>query len=378
MKILFVTAHFGNNKTGSAIVMNNLVSELDESIIGGVVTYANSSKDEKSIYENRIMVYKAFHRQFYFPSRLRFLMRPLLINLELKKLIKQIKNESITHVIGVYPDLEFLEFSRRLSIKMGIEFYPYLHDTIKEGRSHKIDKKWAHKIQRKVFKTSKKIFVISEGMKNLYSEKYNLDTIPLVHSFYEDIKKNSFLPVENNSFFVGGSIYGINKETVRRICQLSKDLGFGFVVSAANTADRLESFDFNLREIKILPFLTRNDYIQTVSQQKFLLLSIDWPDESEVHEDELKTIFPTKTIEYLISGRPIVVHCPDHYFLARFFKKHNCGIVVSSRNMNLMKKQIIEALNDVALLREKVMNAFKVSQEFHITKVKDIFQSELN
>ena len=34
--------------------------------------------------------------------------------------------------------------------------------------------------------------------------------------------------------------------------------------------------------------------------------------------EEYRTIFPTKTIEYLISGRPILAHTPPDRFLTRF------------------------------------------------------------
>jgi hypothetical protein len=55
-----------------------------------------------------------------------------------------------------------------------------------------------------------------------------------------------------------------------------------------------------------------------------------------VNPDELGTIFPTKTPEYLAAGRPILVHCPENYFLARFFQKHECGLVVSERSVDAL------------------------------------------
>ena len=57
-----------------------------------------------------------------------------------------------------------------------------------------------------------------------------------------------------------------------------------------------------------------------------------------MHKDELSTIFPTKTPEYLATGNLIIVHCPENYFLAKFFRKHNCGIVISEQSDEAIEK----------------------------------------
>ena len=148
-------------------------------------------------------------------------------------------------------------------------------------------------------------------------------------------------------------------------------------LSAANTPEKLANLGFENKNIEILPFLSREDYITVIGNQRALLLSIDWPDESVVHKDELGTIFPTKTIEYLISGRPILVHCPEEYFLARFFKKYKCGIVLTDRDPQKIKEHIESVLDDVEKLKVMVANAYKASKQFHISSVKSIFEAEL-
>ena len=41
---------------------------------------------------------------------------------------------------------------------------------------------------------------------------------------------------------------------------------------------------------------------------------------AEAARDEFRTIFPTKTIEYLISGRPMLAHAPADAFLTQFLQ----------------------------------------------------------
>jgi len=377
-KILFVSAFYAPNNTGTSVVMSNLIKELDQDSIYGVVTWANSYKDIDETINGKI-VHKLFNFQYLFNSRLWFFVRRFTFNAEKRKVIKLIKKEKITHVVGVYPDLDFLEIARRASEVCGIKFYAYLHDTIAEGLVHKRYKNMAKIVQQKIFDTSHKIFVMSEGMKNLYKEKYNVETISLLHSFSEEVEEKEF---NNNniekSIFWGGNIYSINKETVKRIHLACRDLDYTLTLSAANTYDILNNLGFVNNNIKILPFLSREDYITILENQKALLLSIDWPEESAVHKDELGTIFPTKTIEYLISGRPIIVHCPEEYFLAKFFKKHKCGIVLTDRNPQSIKEQIEAVFSDEKKLQEMVKNAYKASKQFHISNVKSVYEFGLS
>ena len=375
--ILFVTTFYPPNNTGASVVMSNLIKELDQDTVYGVVTWANSYKDKDETINGKI-VHKLFNFQYLFNPRLWFFVRRFTFNSEKRKVIKLIKREKITHVVGVYPDLDFLEVARSASETCGVKFYAYLHDTLAEGLSHKRYKNIAKVVQQKIFDTSHKIFVMSEGMKDLYKDKYNVETTPVLHSFSEEVEEKELNnETVEKSIFWGGAIYAINKETVKRVHAACKELDYTLTLSAANTPEKLDNLGFENKNIKILPFLSREDYITTVGNQQALLLSIDWPDESAVHKDELGTIFPTKTIEYLISGRPILVHCPEEYFLAKFFKKHQCGIVLTDRDPKKIKEQIESVFNDEKKLKEMVANAYKTSKQFHISSVKSIFEAGL-
>ena len=375
--ILFVTTFYPPNNNGTSVVMSNLIKELDQKTVYGVVTWANSFKDKDEIINGKI-VHKLFNFQYLFNPRLWFFFRRFTFNFEKRKVIKLIKKKKITHVVGVYPDLDFLEISRSASEVCGVKFYPYLHDTLAEGLSHKRYKNIAKVVQQNIFKTSRKILVMSEGMKDLYKDKYDVETTPVLHSFSENVEEKELNnDTVEKSIFWGGAIYAINKETVKRVHSACKNLDYTLTLSAANTPEKLANLGFENKNIKILPFLTREDYITTIGNQRALLLSIDWPDESAVHKDELGTIFPTKTIEYLISGRPIIVNCPEEYFLARFFKKYQCGIVLTERDPQKLKEYIETVLNDEEKLKVMVANAYKTSKQFHISSVKSVFEAEL-
>jgi hypothetical protein len=130
-------------------------------------------------------------------------------------------------------------------------------------------------------------------------------------------------------------------------------------------------------------YSNRAEYLNTLKQQDILILALDWPDESPKHRDELATIFPTKTPEYLASGRPILVHCPENYFLARFFREHNCGLVVAERCVDALERAVQSILKDSpqvdimrksALTTAKLFCADRLASRFRVA-VQDIARS---
>ncbi len=377
MKILFLTTWYFPNNTGAAVVMHNLVKNINRNYVHGVVTSANNFYDKFEIIDN-INVYKIFNFQYLFIPRIRTYVNDIAFRFEAQKVKRIIKNNNITHVVGVYPDLKFLELANFVSKTDDVKFIPYLHDTVVEGLSHTRFKKISKTIQKDVFKESSKILVMSEGMKKLYSQKYGINTIPIVHSFSEEIEVKKINKDKiNESLFWGGSIYSINKECLKRIEESCLNLNLQLTLSAACTKKKLNRMGFKMKNISILPFLSRKDYIKNIEVQKALVLAIDWPDESPVHEDELRTIFPTKTIEYLISGRPIIVHCPANYFLSEFFKKNGCGIVINDRCIDKMCDQIDLAFSKNDNIEEMILNAYNTAKMFKIDNVKADFEKTI-
>jgi hypothetical protein len=107
-----------------------------------------------------------------------------------------------------------------------------------------------------------------------------------------------------------------------------------------------------------------SDYLEALNDHEILLLALDWPDESPIHHDELATIFPTKTPEYLASGRPILVHCPEDYFLARFFRHHDCGTIVSERSVDALADAIRTIRQGGAEVRRRSQNGLTAMGRF--------------
>jgi glycosyltransferase involved in cell wall biosynthesis len=63
----------------------------------------------------------------------------------------------------------------------------------------------------------------------------------------------------------------------------------------------------------------------------------------------LRTSAPGKMGDYLATGRPILVHAPPDSFVSRYFREHDCGVVVDSNSPNAVAEALKRIATDPSL-----------------------------
>jgi len=276
-------------------------------------------------------------------------------------------------IVGVYPDLLFLDASERAARALNVPFFPYPHDTIAEAAASSRYAGWARRVQDRVFSSAVKVFVATGGMKKLYERKYGLDPVALVHIYPEEVPlEPPREPASNESLLWAGNAYSINSKALLRVCEAMECRdGLRLTLATGQSEEDLREQGFSMERIDrvYVPVSERPRYLKMIRDHIVLVLALNWPDETHVHGDELATIFPTKTPEYLASGRPIIVHCPEHYHLAGFFREHSCGEVVTRRSVGAIEHALKRILGSSELRRELGRNALKAARLFSPERV---------
>jgi glycosyltransferase involved in cell wall biosynthesis len=85
--------------------------------------------------------------------------------------------------------------------------------------------------------------------------------------------------------------------------------------------------------------------------------------------EEYQTIFPTKTIEYLMSGRPILAHSPPGCFLTRFLRENECALVVDRPDVDALCEALEQLRSDFSLRSRLAANALRTAERFQATAV---------
>lgn len=350
---LFLTMAYPPNPAASSVVHTHLLSQFDpNSFIILTGFFIGAQKTEVPIEVNRHYVYLSFE---FISSRLhKFLQRiqkytlPLLLSYYIKKY-------NPARIIISYPDLYWLDICSKVSEDYKIPFIPYLHDTIIEGANNFKDRELAKKVQQRIFYKAYNIAVMSEGMRNLYNKKYHLETTSWEHIYPEEPIQFQTEKILRGHW--SGDVYTINQKAVKRISDCLKKLNIPLTISNGKSREQLEEFGITGDHIQKVFYHKRSDYLKHLSISKILFIALNYPDECKVHEDELSTIFSTKTPEYLGSNSLIIYHGPSHYFLARFITDNKCGIVIDTRDEDQFRLKMISIIENYGSYSDYIKNA---------------------
>lgn len=94
--------------------------------------------------------------------------------------------------------------------------------------------------------------------------------------------------------------------------------------------------------------------VQRRADLLFLPLAFDAP-----YPEHIKSAAPGKTGEYLASRRPVLVHAPPDSFLAWYFRRHECGLVVDEDDPAKLAAALERILSDDELVRRLTENAWR-------------------
>ena len=86
-------------------------------------------------------------------------------------------------------------------------------------------------------------------------------------------------------------------------------------------------------------------------------------------EFEFKTIFPTRTIPLLSSGKPILAHSPKNSFLTEFLVEHKCAERVTEKSERLLELAIDNIINSFDKRKSLVKHALETAEIFELTNV---------
>jgi len=93
--------------------------------------------------------------------------------------------------------------------------------------------------------------------------------------------------------------------------------------------------------------------------------------------EEYRTIFPTKTIQYLLRGRPILAHVPRSCYLTRFLNEHRCALVVDEPSVPALLTAIERLRSDAKLRADLVRNALGAVEMFRAPRIAALLRSRL-
>ena len=277
-------------------------------------------------------------------------------------------------VMVVYPPEEFLLVGYLVSIITRRPLLPYFHDTYLDARPSRF-RRW---LQSRVFGRAKQVIVMSEGMKGLFAARYpGLACHVLTHSHNAQIpdpEKYTAPPIHAPvRLLVIGNFNGTNRDAASRILSaIGRRQEYSLTVFTAQRAGELArlGLDESLMHMKRVPY---EILIPQIMEHDILLHPLGLT--SDVSDAEILTAFPTRTIEYLLSCRPILAHVPADSYIGQFYRQHECALVVSRPDPSAIRSALDQLQNDAALRAALVRNALRAAETFHADRVSQVLRA---
>jgi len=279
-----------------------------------------------------------------------------------------IRRHRVDRIVVIYPKTLFLFAGYLLARLTGCKLFAYLHNTY-ESRTgiHLRFAAWVHEL---VFRRAVHVFVMSEGMSEFFKQRFpHVDQTPLLHSFNEPIPEFAEPPAVGSPLrlIFCGNLVSCKDAAARFAEAIARSRGASLSILSGDDPAALREYGL-LRAGTTFQTVARDEIPGRLRQADVVLLphSFEYP---EAARNEFRTIFPTKTIEYLISGRPILAHSPADAFLTEFLVKNDCALVVDRPDVDALCAAIERLRSDAALRGRLVRNALKTARQFRAVNV---------
>ncbi len=371
LKILLLSRSVPPSNTGSSITIANLARGFNPSSLTIIGSYELGKRNFRG---NDSISYLCYNSIRLNPSvkgeRLFFkLQLPLMIIITIFYYFKKKCNI----ILIVYPDEVFLLVGLICAYLLHCPMFLYFHNTYVENYPHHRFSEW---LQKKAFSKMKHLFVINDGLKDFYEKKYqNISVSTLKHTFFKFTDSNE-IQVKLNHFAFSGTINSTCLDSLQiaiKSISMIKDATLDIITSTPKNV--LKDYCIEGPFIKYYTNLDKGSKFEILKSAHVLILPHSF--ESDKSRVEIQTIFPTKTIDYLLAQRPILAILPRDCFLADFLLKERCAYCVFEKNIDIIRDALLLLLNDKNLQNNLIINAKNALKQFELNQVVETFKKEL-
>lgn len=382
MKLLMVSWSTLPNPGGSSVIMENLARNFgpDEMIVLGSKTMFGQPPPERGpdmpkfqYFFTELYLFGRGYRYFRWFRKWRF--QPLV-----EKIKSIILKEQIDYVIGVYPNDFYCLAACRAAKAVGVPFSAYFHNTFADNVA--ITDPKAEAVQKEIFDHAEHVFVMSEGMQTFYEERYpDIRVKPLVHTFNAFPAPESYtgIPGTGKKHYKLVAIGNFNESnleaSVRFARAIKEDPRFSLSLYTHVPKVLLQRRGLDPELYEHRGFIAPAAVHQALQAFDICVLTHGFT--GSYGAVEYRTIFPTRTIPFLLSGKPIVAHSPPGSFLNDFIRDHLCAELVDQPDEQAVIRALEAIISSEKRQDQLVTSALKTAGRFYGPKVSDQLKRSL-
>jgi glycosyltransferase involved in cell wall biosynthesis len=251
-------------------------------------------------------------------------------------------------IFAAWPRTSFLLGAVDAAKELKLPFFVHMHDLWQEGTSFRrrpFEASVARLREGRILRAAQKVFAITEEAAGFYQRKYGIEPGVLPHSIPDSdlTRPVSLEPVRDGVVHFAGAIYPLmNLDAVVNAARAVHLSERDALLECYTTSDPVSvARDGVAGERVQLRFAPRAEMMRAQATASMLLLPLAF---ESTNPHEIDTVFPTKLLEYWVSGRPIVVHAPASSWAARSALREGWAEVVDRPDPMLLARKIDDLL----------------------------------
>lgn len=293
--------------------------------------------------------------------------------------LRALKKHKIPVIIGVYPDEGSILLSYLLHKISGKPLMVYFCDLYLENKSKGWRLGLAKWLQPKIFRTGH-IISVNKAVQDFYLERYKKDSILIQTAINQDFPTSFELPSISEKMIIGfsGSVVSDRIDPMQVLVEaIGNNPNYEFRIFSPQDELFLKANNLFANNVSLKFCKSVEELIGELKQCHILYLPLTFKLGKNSYE-QLSTCFGIKSYEYMLSCRPVFVHCPPDYFTSRFFVEKDAGYsignVTPTELIDQLKK-IKESYNSQAPII--VENALNAAAEFKGAKLATRLRKEI-
>jgi glycosyltransferase involved in cell wall biosynthesis len=252
--------------------------------------------------------------------------------------------------------------------RLGLPFYIHMHDLwIENTPPNSATAQFAEKWEPITLKESTRVFCMTEAMQEYYEKKYGVRTDLLPHSVSDqDYLKapTDVLPAQlakPTALFVGAVSPQMNLDALKVLAEASELLPQEYELLYCTPVKLADLNRLGIHSSRLRAQYVSRAEVQRLQSEAHVLVAPLSHKNCAIHE--VRTVFSTKLLEYLISGRPVIVFAPEASYHAKSARKNGWGYVVSQDSPAELAAAIVKVSTDQQLAKCLVQGALKEARE---------------
>ena len=361
-QLMVVDDAFAPSVGGSQILLANLLASYPGRAFAAVRRHLPQQEDpdfvppcpvDRMWSPQNLLLYRVFFRLKYKPpcmwSYRRFLRR-------------EAARRWPAAIMAASPAVGMFLSAFQVARRAGIPFYAHMHDLWEENSAPGSDsQKLASRWEKIILTQARRVLCMTDVQADFYRKKYGISSQLLPHTIPPqslDAAPKGMLQAtlpERTVLFVGAVSTPMNLDSLRVLAKASEllpeDVRLLFLTRATKESladDGIASSRLAARTV------SREDVGRLVSACHVLVAPLSHKNGSA---EEVRTVFSTKLLEYLLSGRPILVFAPRDSFHAISARQGGWGLVVDEDDPKALADGIVKLLTDEPLCRSLVAGA---------------------